>query len=75
MGQHFPQHDLTSALKTGPDKKEQRFWSPSEALLLVEELKTDSKTMNILLEGGFEVRPKLLFEFKHDFIPANLSIR
>lgn len=66
---------IKSVLKTGPNKKEQRFWIPSEALLLLNELEMDSKTVNIILRGWFEVRPKLSFDFQHDFIPVSLSIK
>lgn len=61
---------VRTTLRAGPDKKEQKFWHPAEAMLLLTKLKIDLKTINVILEGWFEVREQLKFEFKHDLIPT-----
>lgn len=43
--------------------------------MLLSELKTDSKTLNVILEGWFEVKQHLSFDFKADCIPAGTTIR
>lgn len=66
---------IKTSLRSGPDRKEQRLWHPAEAMLLLPDLKTNLKTVNVILEGWFEVRDKLRFEFKHDLIPASVTIK
>lgn len=55
-------------------KKEQKFWHPLEAMLLLE-LKTISRTVNVILEGRFKVKNQLNFKFEHNCIQASLIIK
>lgn len=66
---------MQNSLRYGLDKKEHKFWHTTEAMLLLPNLKTNSKTINVILEGWFEVRNHLKFEFEHDYTPANLTIK
>lgn len=66
---------LKSCCRSSPDKKEQ-LWYPTKAMLLLEDLKTESKKvieccLERLIQGG---KLKLLFDHKLDFIPAKLLI-
>lgn len=61
-------------LQLGPNQKEHKFWTPQEAMLLLLELKTASKTINVVLEAWFLTRQQIQFHLNSAHIPGHLTI-
>lgn len=61
--------------KIWPQKKITKVMVPDKAMLLCKDLQIDSKIVNKILEGWFEMQSKLQFDQTIDLIPMHLSIQ
>lgn len=65
---------IRGGLHCGPNKKENRFWSPSEAMLLLGKIDSDSKLVSNILNDWFQACQSLCFDISLNEVPKNLSI-
>lgn len=65
---------LKKSLRQGTNKRKQKSWSTSEALLLLLVLESESSIVKNILGGWFEAKSLLQFDVTLDHIPTCLSI-